>query len=223
MKVSLNIGGRSIAIGMGLMIVLTSATLIRANGDEGVDAKQTANLSVLARSERGDVINNKTLDNLFAEDHGPKQENENTEGCQRTTGLSTASGNNFHNAQPDQPAVVWTIRSTPARRAAALRLTDTGGRLLRRGEYEKAVSNFEKALNVEANPYIYFYLAQAHYRLGHYRDALNFLEVAASWLMQQPNWAPQLVALKGQISGSGVSPQVRPSVVLAAGSKFRRF
>ena len=30
---SLNIGGRSIAIGMGLMIVLTSATLIRANGD----------------------------------------------------------------------------------------------------------------------------------------------------------------------------------------------
>jgi len=216
MKVSLNIGGRSIAIGTSLMIVLTSAPLIRANGDDALDSKQTASLSVLARSERGDVINNKTLDNLFAEDRGPKQENENTEGKQRTTGRSTESGNTFHNSQPDQPAVVWTIRSTPARRAAAARLTDTGGRLLRGGEYAKAMSNFEKALNIEANPYIYFYLAQAHYRLGHYRDALNFLEVAASWLMQQPKWAPQLVALKGQIPGSGVSPQVRPSVVLAA-------
>jgi len=216
MKLSLNIGSRSIAIGTGLMMVISSATLIRANGDDALDAKQTANLSVLARSERGDAINNKTLDNLFAEDRGPKQENENTQGSQRATGLSTESGNNFHNSQPDKPAVVWTIRSTAARRAAAARLTDTGGRLLRGGEYAKAVSNFEKALNVEANPYIYFYLAQAHYRLGHYRDALNFLEVAASWLMPQPNWAPQLVALKGQIPGSGVSPQVKPSVVLAA-------
>ena len=156
MKLSLNIGGRFIAIGTGLMIVLSSATLIRANGDDALDAKQTANLSVLARSERGDAINNKTLDNLFAEDRGPKQENENIEGSQRATGLSTEWGNNFHNSQPDQPAVVWTIRSTAARRAAAARLTDTGGRLLRGGEYEKAVSNFEKALNVEANPYIYF-------------------------------------------------------------------
>jgi tetratricopeptide (TPR) repeat protein len=217
MKVSLNIGGRSIAIGTGLMIVLTSATLIRANGDDILDAKQTANLSVLARSERGDVINSKTLDNLLAEDRGPKQVKENAEGSQHATGLGTESGKTFHNSQPYQPARVWTIRSTAARRAAALRLTDIGGQLLRGGEYEKAVSNFEKALNVEANPYIYFYLAQVHYRLGHYRDALNFLEVAASWLMQQPNWAPQLVALKGQIPGSGVSLQVRPSVVLAAG------
>ena len=158
----------------------------------------------------------KTLDNPLAEDRGPKQENENTEGSQRATRLSIESGINFKNSQPDLPAVVWTIRSTPARRAAASRLIDTGGRQLRGGEYEKAVSNFEKALNVEANPYIYFYLAQAHYRLGHYRDALNFLEVAASWLMPQPKWAPQLVALKGQIPGSGVSPQVRPGVVLAA-------
>ena len=63
MKLSLNIGGRFIAIGTGLMIVLSSATLIRANGDDALDAKQTANLSVLARSERGDAINNKTLDN----------------------------------------------------------------------------------------------------------------------------------------------------------------
>jgi len=179
------------------------------------------NLSVLSRSERGDVINNKTLDNLFAEDRGPKQKNENTEGSQHTTGLSTTSGKNFHNSQPHQPARVWTIRSTPARRAAALRLTDTGGRLLRGGQYEKAVSNFEKALNVEANPYIYFYLAQAHYRLGHYRDALNFLEVAERWLMQQPDWAPQLVALKGQIPGSEFHCKSDLAWCLPRGSNFR--
>ena len=54
------------------MIVLTSAPLILANGDNILDDKQTANLSVLARSERGDVSNSKTLD-LLAEDRGPKQ------------------------------------------------------------------------------------------------------------------------------------------------------
>jgi len=216
MKVTLRIGGRSIAIGMGLMFVLTSVRLIRANGDDILDATQTVNLSVLARAQQGDAINSKILDNPLSEDRGPEQKNENKEGSQHTTGLNAALGNNFHNSQPHQPGPVWTIRSTPAKRAAALRLTETGARQLRGAEYYKAVSNFEKALNVEANPYIYFYLAQAHYRLGHYRDALNFLEVAASWLMPQPNWAPQLVALKGQIPGSGVSPQVKPSVVLAA-------
>jgi len=74
MKLSLNIARRSIAIGTGLMMVLISATLIRANGDEGVDAKQTANLSVLARSERGDAINGKTLDNPLAEDRLAEEE-----------------------------------------------------------------------------------------------------------------------------------------------------
>lgn len=94
-----------------------------------------------------------------------------------------------------------------------MRLTDTGRRLLRGGEYEKAVSNFERALSLEANPFIYFYLARAHYQLGHYQDSLNFLEVAESWLMQQPDWAPELVALKRQIPGAGVT--LKSSVGLA--------
>jgi hypothetical protein len=42
MKLSLNIGGRSIANGTALMIVLSSAPLIRANEDDALDAKQTA-------------------------------------------------------------------------------------------------------------------------------------------------------------------------------------
>ena len=155
MKINLNMALAFFAMGTSLIIVITFATVIRADED----------------------------------------------------GLGTASGRNVHATQRDQPSPVWTIRSTASRRAMAVRLTDAGNRLLRSGQFEKAVSSFEKALGIEVNPYIYFYLAQAHYRLGHYQDALNFFEVAESWLMQQPTWASELAAVKSQIPGTGVPLQ----------------
>ena len=109
---------------------------------------------------------------------------------------------------PVQPVFMAITRSTSsAKRAAAMRLTDTSQNLLRARQYEKAVSFLEKALSLEASPYVYFYLARAHYGLGHYQAALNFLEVAESWLDQQPDWMPQLAALKAEIPGSGITQQ----------------
>jgi tetratricopeptide repeat protein len=126
-------------------------------------------------------------------------------------------------AAPVYPVFVAVTKSTPAKRAVAMRLIATSQSLLRAGEYDKAVSNLEKALSLEASPYVYFYLARAHYGLGHYQDALNFLEVAESWLDQQPDWAPQLAALKAGIPGSGLTQQsVNGQIEFAVGqASFR--
>jgi tetratricopeptide (TPR) repeat protein len=109
-------------------------------------------------------------------------------------------------ASPNQVLIV-IARDTSAKSVAAMRLIEKGRSLLRVGERDKALSIFEKSLGLEANPHVYFYLSEVHYQLGHYKEALNFLEVAESWLNQQPEWAPQLSALRSEIPGSGFARQ----------------
>ena len=95
---------------------------------------------------------------------------------------------------------------TSPRRAASLRLTEEGRRLLGTGEYEKALERFEKTISIDStNPYSYYYLARAHHQLAHYRESLNFLDVAESLLSEEPTWLAQVFALKGnnfQVLGS---------------------
>lgn len=89
--------------------------------------------------------------------------------------------------------------ATPGRRAVALRLAEKGRRLLRSGEYEKALVHFEKALDLDCTsyqPYIYFYLARTHDYLGNYQQSSNFLEVAESWLNEQPAWTAEVATLR---------------------------
>jgi len=89
--------------------------------------------------------------------------------------------------------------ATPGRRAVALRLAEKGRRLLGSGEYEKALVHFEKALALDCTsyqPYIYFYLARTHDYLGNYRQSSNFLEVADSWLNEQPAWTAEVATLR---------------------------
>jgi len=74
--------------------------------------------------------------------------------------------------------MVGIARHTSAKRAAALRFAEMGRKLLRSGNYEKALVHLEKALALDPSPYIYFYLARAHYYLARYQQALNFLEKA---------------------------------------------
>jgi tetratricopeptide (TPR) repeat protein len=84
-------------------------------------------------------------------------------------------------------------------RAASLRLTDEGSRLLDAGEPSKALSRLEKTIVVDAtNPYGYFYLAKAQYRLGRYSESLNFLAVAESRLSAEPFWLSEVHALRGE-------------------------
>ncbi len=208
-----HLGIRSIAISIGLTAVITAPSFIRADGDDG-GADPAANITVLSNSQRGNFFNNQTLDRFLNDARGPKQKELN-KNPDRQNGGAQDTGMEQDQTQSNQPTPVWLMRSSSLKRAAALRLTEKGRYEIQAGEYEKAVSSLEKALSVEANPYIYFYLAEVHYQLGHYQESLNFLEVAESWLMQQPDWAPHLVALKGQIPGSGITQYTMRSADLA--------
>lgn len=89
--------------------------------------------------------------------------------------------------------------ATPPYRAASLRLTEEGRKLLGAGEYVKALDRFEKTVALDAaNPYAYYYLAKTHYQMGRYEDSLNFLDVAQSHLPREPYWLAEIHALRGE-------------------------
>jgi hypothetical protein len=88
---------------------------------------------------------------------------------------------------------------TSPQRAASLRLTEEGRKLLDAGDPNRALSRFEKTIAIDStNPYGYFYLAKTHYRLGRYKESLNFLDVAESRLNGEPFWLSEVYALQGE-------------------------
>ncbi|MBI2357808.1 MAG: tetratricopeptide repeat protein [Deltaproteobacteria bacterium] len=105
---------------------------------------------------------------------------------------------------PPQPAedsslIAKITARTPPRRAASLRLTEEGRKLLDGGDYAKALSRLEKTIAIDStNPYGYFYLAKAHHHLGRYQESLNFLDVAESLLGRETFWLAEVFALKGE-------------------------
>ena len=91
-----------------------------------------------------------------------------------------------------------TPRTSP-QRAASLRLTEEGRRLIESGDYAKALGRLEKTISIDStNPYGYYYLAQTHFYLGRYQESLNFLDVAESLLTNEPFWLAEVFALKGE-------------------------
>ena len=101
---------------------------------------------------------------------------------------------------PDDSSLLAKI--TPGispQRAASLRLTDEGSKLLDAGEPGKALTRLEKTIVIDSsNAYGYFYLAKAQYRLGRYQQSLNFLDVAESRLSGEPFWLAEVHALRGE-------------------------
>jgi Tetratricopeptide repeat len=100
---------------------------------------------------------------------------------------------------PDDSSLLAKITpGVTAQRAASLRLTDEGSKLLDAGEPAKALARLERTIVIDStNAYGYFYLAKAHYRLGRYRESLNFLGVVESRLSGEPYWLAELHALRG--------------------------
>lgn len=89
--------------------------------------------------------------------------------------------------------------ATSPQRAASLRLTDEGRKLLEAGDTSKALSRLEKTIVIDStNPYGYFYLAKTHYRVGRYKESLSFLDVAESRLSEEPFWLAEVYALRGE-------------------------
>jgi tetratricopeptide (TPR) repeat protein len=100
---------------------------------------------------------------------------------------------------PDDSSLLAKITpGVSAQRAASLRLTDEGSKLLDAGEPAKALARLERTIVIDAsNAYGYFYLAKAHYRLGRHAESLNFLGVAESRLSTEPFWLAEVHALRG--------------------------
>jgi predicted Zn-dependent protease len=101
---------------------------------------------------------------------------------------------------PDDSSLLAKITlGTSPQRAASLRLTEEGKKLLEAGDPAKALSRLEKTIVIDStNPYGYFYLAKSHYRLGRYKESLSFLDVAESRLSGEPFWLAEVYALRGE-------------------------
>ena len=101
---------------------------------------------------------------------------------------------------PDDSSLLAKI--TPGispQRAASLRLTEDGRKLLDAGDAAKALTRLEKTIVIDStNPYGYYYLAKAQYRLRQYKESLNFLDVAESRLSGEPFWLAEVHALRGE-------------------------
>lgn len=80
-----------------------------------------------------------------------------------------------------------------------MRLTEEGRKILEAGDPARALTRLEKTIVIDStNAYGYFYLALAQYRLGRYKESLNFLDVAESRLGGEPFWLSEIYALRGE-------------------------
>jgi len=108
---------------------------------------------------------------------------------------------------PNGSLLTGITRGTSARRAAALRMAETGRLSLQKGQSRRAIYFLEKALSMDANPFIHFYLARAHYQLADFAGSLRFLDVAESGFAGQPEWASELTALRAALSSPSTAQQ----------------
>ncbi|HEY1373170.1 MAG TPA: tetratricopeptide repeat protein [Candidatus Binatia bacterium] len=101
---------------------------------------------------------------------------------------------------PDDSSLLAKITpSTPPQRAASLRLTDEGRKLLEAGDAQRALSRLEKTIAIDStNPYGYYYLAKAQHALGRNQESLRFLDVAEPLFGSNSYWLAELFALRGE-------------------------
>jgi hypothetical protein len=133
----------------------------------------------------------------------------------RKTGhaVSEFFGAGFSQIVPNGSLLKGITRGTSPRRAAALRLAESGRRAVQNKQTQKAIYYLEKALSIDASPLVHFYLARAHYQLADYQRSLQFLEVAESALDGLDLWLPELAALRRALTAK--MPVNRSNVQLA--------
>lgn len=119
---------------------------------------------------------------------------------------------------PDDSSLLAKLTpGTSPQRAASLRLTEEGRKLLEAGDHAKALNRLERSIGIDStNAYGYFYLAKTHYWLGRYKESLNFLDVAESRLVREPFWLAEVHALRGEnFRALGMSQKAEASYVQA--------
>lgn len=108
-------------------------------------------------------------------------------------------------APSERILVPFELTASHPERAAALRLTEQARELLVGGtDTDRAVALLERAIALDSHtPYAYYFLGEAHFRLGAAERALGFLERAASLFDANPYWASRVWGLRGLIWESG--------------------
>lgn len=162
-----------------------------------------------AQSRNVPVFDNALLDSLFGKHRATEKARNKTVSADDRRAPNVFWGAASSPISPNGSLLAGITRDTSPRRAAALRLAEKGRVLLRGGEYRKALYPLEKALGLDANPVIYFYLARAHYYLGNDDRASGFLAAAEAGSIPDASWTGELMALRTAIS-------VRPVVQRAA-------
>lgn len=91
-------------------------------------------------------------------------------------------------------------RGSSPQRIASVRMTEQARRLLRSGQYERALTRLEQGLSTDgSNPYAHYYIALAHHQLGNFTVSLDFLDAAEAVLGHSPSWLVQSLVLRGDV------------------------
>ena len=148
------------------------------------------------------VFDNDTLDKMFGKSR--------RSAANETDPGKISGRSDFPAVGPNRSLLSAIGRGTSSKRAATLRLIESGRTLIQAGENRRAVAVLERALSLEASPFVYFYLARAHYYLADYQRAAEFVEIAEALFYQQPDWSEELFKLKTVLSTSRGGPEIRP-------------
>ena len=148
------------------------------------------------------VFDNDTLEKMFG---NSRRSAANEPGATKIPG-----GRDFPAVTPNHSLLSAIGPRTSAKSAAALRLAESGRTLIQAGESRRAVSVLEKALSLESSPFVYFYLARAHYNLADYQRAAEFVEIAEALLYEQTDWSEEVLKLKAALSMPHSGSEIRP-------------
>ncbi len=77
-------------------------------------------------------------------------------------------------------------------------MTEQARRLLRSGQYARALTRLEQGLSTDgSNPYAHYYIALAHHRLGNFSASLDFLDAAEAIPGHGRPWLVRSLVLRG--------------------------
>jgi len=150
-------------------------------------------------ANRGVIVwDNALLDRLFDKERVKPLVEESANRITSETNLPSQE-TNIALLAPDEVFTVRLHASMPAEQRALLRFAEQGRKRLQAGDPAEALRFFEKALGIGATqylPYIYYYIAQSHFRLANYQAAREFRVVAEAWLGEFPDWQVEIARLE---------------------------
>lgn len=157
--------------------------------------------------QQGEVM---VFDNAYLDEHFARTRITENGDVQGSSSLSAVMSAGYLAIAPNTSLLKGITRGTSARRAAGFRLAENGRKAVQNKQYHKAIHYLEKALSIDASPFVHYYLARAHYLLADYQRSLGFLEVAEFGFAGQSRWLSELAALRRALSAAPGATQESP-------------